>query len=413
MLKGTDAVVFHQIAMEKARLININGWSFWELRPSGHSPAGIASIFYALLTPKPFVLIPILSAFHAGSALLLVYILKMIFDNISISVILIAIIPFLIFPSAISWNAQIHRDGFFIFGNFLFLCTWLYTIKGKEREHRLSLIKLVYFGIGLFFSFFFVWLSRTYWITYLILFSIICIGNLIIVEIKTLLHTKNGRAGIAFNLTLLSTFVFIIGGAFFSLDNNKNGILDEMANTGNENFDNEKIQWEHLVWIPYFADIQFQKLANFRRGFIHYSMMVHSGTDIDTDILFGNAIDILLYLPRALYLGLFMPTTKYTFKNGHSPGGTLMRFVTGVEMFFVYLTYPFLFFAIHQSKQKNLLLLVLFWSLGAITVFAVVTTNIGTLYRFRYGFLMTVSCIGTLQAITLIRKIIIENGLRE
>lgn len=53
-----DSTGFHAIAVAQAMKIDQFGWNVWELFPSNQSPAGIASIFYALIYPTPLVMLP-------------------------------------------------------------------------------------------------------------------------------------------------------------------------------------------------------------------------------------------------------------------------------------------------------------------------------------------------------------------
>ncbi len=97
--------------------------------------------------------------------------------------------------------------------------------------------------------------------------------------------------------------------------------------------------WKSSGWLPVFLDSRLQSLAFSRKAFV--LKYPKAGTNIDTDILFQNAKDILLYLPRAFYIGFFMPTLDLSFQKGINPGGTLMRRVIGFEMIFLYFCYPF------------------------------------------------------------------------
>src|SRR3972149_2847474 len=54
LLLGGDWVGFNRLAIELADKIHAQGWSAWELKPDGQPVAGIASIFYFLIAPKPW-----------------------------------------------------------------------------------------------------------------------------------------------------------------------------------------------------------------------------------------------------------------------------------------------------------------------------------------------------------------------
>ena len=65
LLAGGDYPGLHDIARRMALRISQDGWSAWELMPEGQSPAGLASIFYALTVSEPWTLIPVNAALHA------------------------------------------------------------------------------------------------------------------------------------------------------------------------------------------------------------------------------------------------------------------------------------------------------------------------------------------------------------
>ena len=134
LLVGGDWIGFHQIAQELAERIQSEGWSAWELRPYGHSPAGIAAAFYAVFVSEPYALIPFNAAVHASSGVILMIILHHITGDRLIS--LLGAIPFVAFPSAATWYAQIHRDGYYILGMLLFCYGWVRIAANAEHDQR-------------------------------------------------------------------------------------------------------------------------------------------------------------------------------------------------------------------------------------------------------------------------------------
>ena len=113
-----DSFKFHLTALEKAIEISHQGWSEWELKPRKHFPAGIASFFYALWTPKPYALLPFNAIVHALSGCLVVWSLRQFFSLLPA---IIGGAVFVLNPVAMQWVAQIHRDGVFVLGNLMVL----------------------------------------------------------------------------------------------------------------------------------------------------------------------------------------------------------------------------------------------------------------------------------------------------
>ena len=159
LVVGGDWVGFHQIAQELAEKIRSEGWSAWSLRAGASSPADIAALVYAVSVSEPYALIPLNAAVHASAGLILVAILRPIVDDRMIA--FLAAVPFVIFPGAATWYAQIHRDGYYILGMLLFCYGWVRIVASTGCDQRwwqpsLALIFSVFGGAVL------VWVARPY-----------------------------------------------------------------------------------------------------------------------------------------------------------------------------------------------------------------------------------------------------------
>jgi len=160
LISGTDAKGFHDIAVRVVNEIKLRGWSAWEFRPDGSAPAGIAAAIYAATIAKPWVLIPFGAALQAFGIVMLFMIIRFIVKNSQAST--IGVLPFLLFPSEISWYAQIHRDGMAILGFYCFLYS-LILITNKESWQNSNIISnflrvLFYFISGCIL----IWIARPY-----------------------------------------------------------------------------------------------------------------------------------------------------------------------------------------------------------------------------------------------------------
>ena len=145
LLLGTDSVSYHQIALNRFYLIRKFGWGNWILSPFGQTPAGIASFFYVLISPKPWVMLPIFAALQAGSVCLLLKIVSLLENKTNQWVRLAVVIPFLVFPSAAIIYGQLLKDVYFIFGNLLFIYGWLRWLKQRHlAEERFPFGNLFY-----------------------------------------------------------------------------------------------------------------------------------------------------------------------------------------------------------------------------------------------------------------------------
>lgn len=180
-----DAVGFDEIAKVKANDIHEWGWQAWELRPSGdsgigHSPAGIASIFYALWIEKPYAMLPFNAFVHALTGCLVVCILRRYYSRLAS---ILGAGLFVLNPAAMEWAAQIHRDGIFILGNLMVLACLLHLSDILNSDNLTSIFWSLFFGL---LGSSLVWVARPYWIQ--VLFVTILLWALII----SLLYIWNG-----------------------------------------------------------------------------------------------------------------------------------------------------------------------------------------------------------------------------
>ena len=122
-----DAIMFHNMAVEIAQRIHANGWSEWHIYPQGASAnVGLLSLLYALLGPDPAWFIPFNAAAHATGALMIYRIgARLAGGDVGKLGGLLAAICFLVFPSALQWYGQNHKDAFAIVGLLLVLDAWL------------------------------------------------------------------------------------------------------------------------------------------------------------------------------------------------------------------------------------------------------------------------------------------------
>ena len=129
-----DSMALNQLAVDMAEKIRISGWGVWMLRPHNQSPAGIASIIYALTWSKLWVLIPLNAALHASAFLIIFQLINLFIKNQINS--FLCVLPFLVFPSNLQWTAQLHKDGFSILGSVLILYSVVILIKSGNLENK-------------------------------------------------------------------------------------------------------------------------------------------------------------------------------------------------------------------------------------------------------------------------------------
>jgi len=145
--------------------------------------------------------------------------------------------------------------------------------------------------------------------------------------------------------------------------------------------------WNRTPWIPQAIDSRLRGLAQARASFRRSYR--GAGLNLDDDIGFSSLGDMLRYLPRATAISLFAPFPEHWSGVGMKQGGTTMRRITGFEMLFVYICLALLPYAIWRWRTRFEIYLIVIYCFISTMLFAICITNLGALYRFRYGFLMT------------------------
>ncbi|MBI2725922.1 MAG: hypothetical protein HYX42_06700 [Polaromonas sp.] len=141
LLAGRDWVGFHAQAITEAQRITQGGWAEFRLRPDGDNAIiGLTGFFYVLFGPHPWALLPLSAAmFAAGGAALFSMIRNLgLEDNESI----IAILPYLLFPSSLLQYGQIHKDVFCTATVLVILWAWS-SLLSEKRQRRNVLPLLV------------------------------------------------------------------------------------------------------------------------------------------------------------------------------------------------------------------------------------------------------------------------------
>ena len=417
LLVGTDSVGFHRIAVELAEKIKSNGFREWQLRPEGHSPAGIAALFYALTgVHKPFVLVPLNAAVHATALIVLLLIIRQYLPSPKKSV--LCVVPFLLFPTAIGWYAQIHKDGIFILGFFvaLFGILSFFRKAAVTLQWQMIVINILSMVGGGFL----VWIARPYGVTLLIAISIFISFVLFLYNFyktrKQQLPVRLVKSVIIFctflvPLIILFPLAEVKGEGGVTIDN-----LESVSETSTEKEDGReepqklvlKEKWIKSRLIPSSIDSKLYTIANARyRYFLIYP---DAGSTIDKDVRFHSAGDMIAYLPRALQISLFAPFPYQWFERGAKSGGTIMRKIVGAEMALSYVALIGLPFAIVFWRKRIELWVALLFSLSLMIVYSLTIPNIGALHRMRYGFYMIVLAVSVGGWITLITRL--KNKIR-
>lgn len=124
-----------------------------------------------------------------------------------------------------------------------------------------------------------------------------------------------------------------------------------------------------------------RQLVERRAGFRSYR--AHE-SDVDADVHFTSAGDIVRFVPRAAVIGFFAPFPRMWIQRGTF--GSAGRLLSGAETLAMYFLYLAAFVcAWRNRRQLELWLLFLVATIGTIAL-GLVVVNAGALYRLRYVF---------------------------
>jgi len=424
LLVGGDWIGFHQEAVEMAQRIKDQGWSAWELWPKGWFPAGVAGALYALTWPAPWVLAPLNAAVHAFTGLIVLKILNIFTQKKDIDI--VAAIPFIFFPSAMLWYTQIHRDGYNILGMLLFIYGLLLIIRYDEiqiKNKNFELKGLIISMVGIVL----LWMSRPHTLiifqyTGSILFFFVVIAFTIML-VKKSIYWKNALFKLfifALALSLITPFTKTERADKYQKEfgvYNKNNLeinnsmeaqeqqlwastagiigLYKPAEEDHESTvrREEDLIWYRTPWLPSSIDNHLYSIAVTRQ--VLYPMAYgESAINIDKDVEFSSAIDFIYYLPRALQIAFLAPFPEDWSAEGSRQTTTFFRRISALEMAIVYFfLLPMVCSLWIWRKKIEVYILFIFCTAMMLPIIYSVP-NLGTIYRYRYGYLMLLVCLG-------------------
>jgi len=382
LMVGGDWVQFHTEGVEIAKRVEQEGWSVWTLKHpiSGQAMSGIAGLFYALTgIHKPWVLLPFNAFLHASAGLILYILLR--FLDISKKTALIFTIPFVIFPTSLTWVSQIHKDGLYILGMYLTFLSLALAFSNEIKKNVISILA------GLLGAFVFFTVGREYALKIVYYFyALFLLISLLIATIN--LVWKGRESFLRYGKTALVFFVIFI----------TYGLLQPQTQE-----QTLQTQW---YWNPYIPDKMenlFYTLAVWRNEIWAQYLSGYPGA-IDEDIKFRSVGDFIEYTPRALTVGFFSPFPRFWFSQGSTTGGTIARYITPFEAIYMWLAWLLLPIALWFHRKKLWFWLVFLMCLGFIWLHVIAEPNVGPIVRKRYGYVMLLSAVSYSTAVELWRR---------
>ena len=366
LFKGGDWVWFHQEAAQLTNRIDHEGWKAWELRPQGNAPIGIAAAVYAFFgVNEPWILMPLNAGLFAVGATCLYMMFALVAPS---RLAFAATIPYVIFPSAAVIYGQIHKDVWSISGVILVALVWGRFSVQATPSWKDAAIQ----GILALTGVLLIWLVRPYLVEVVLAASILTVSVIAVQAVSTRRidpkHSLQWWGGMALTITLLGAFVWLPSGI------PGNGISERRGDS----------VWHRTGMIPASVDNALLKLGERRRDFTEG--YPQAGSNIDTAVQFHSAADVVCYIPRALTIALFSPFPDLWGGTGASPGADHMRLLAGGETALAYLLLPGVLLLFVNRGPRGAATVLSIQAVFPLIVLALVVSNVGTLYRMRYGY---------------------------
>jgi len=440
LLAGRDWVGFHEQAVAHALRIAEGGWGEFRFRPDGDNAiTGIAAFFYYLFWPKPWTLLPLSAAMFATGGIALFSMLKRL--DLEDNEALIAILPYLVFPSALLQYGQIHKDVFCTAGVLVILWSWVSLLREDRKVRQIfpllaaSFIALVVLSV-----------FRPYFMSpFLILGMSLLLWHVIraawqFFRFPARRGEVGGRAPLKFNLqsvgilVLLNAFMYLMANSYVDVrmkpilvqatgpdvhaklavpvliwQSNKDVrsadakrlITADAADAGTEAAARKAIEecrpivvLKEGAFLENLVNRAFLKIAVARAGFTS-SGGTTAASNIDKGMDFCRNEDLIRYIPRAMQIAFFAPFPSKWAALEKRNSSSVEIYISAVEMFYCYIAFFGLLYWLFSYRRWNVALLIpVTFSLGLMLLLGLTVANVGTLYRMRFPFAMIFISIG-------------------
>lgn len=403
-LLPNDAAYFHAVASGLADDIQEFGWDRWKIFPAQGASGNVAvlALVYVFFGNDPALIIPINSALHAMAGILVFKIVQVTANNERVGLYagIISAALFVVFPSALNWYGQNHKDVYVIFGMLLILLSLIRSLKSEVLPRTLT-VSFFLFLIGVVL----VGIVRPYNFKPLL---VLILGLLLIVSV---IRLYKRAFWVNFSSILFLAFVAIV--LMFGIElvgqaeHAQNG--DTYARWTPSGLISPDVassmmilpkawKWENTSWLPQVIDGQLETVARTRAGLIEYGVAGNANSMMDVHETPQNMTEVMGYLPRALQLAVFAP-----FPNSWFDNFSITRLLASLEMLVLYLCLPGIFLLLRYNRSSPVWVAIYFSSFF-LMIHGFTIANLGTLYRLRYAYLFILLSLGVLGWMTWIYK---------
>ena len=334
-------------------------------------------------------MIPINAFVHVLTVFILLKIALFFTDKYYLA--LLSVTPYMFLPTAAFWYSQLLKDGYYNLGVILFCYGWMHIARIKKPS--IKSLDILVGPFSVLSGYLLMSLIRSFSISVMIIEALL----IFIILISTLFFSINKEEQnwrVYFKKIFLSLFCIIIMGQIqnYLIKNdytkNYNAAGVELHTLDLVRIQPDDKSFNDPDWLPAIIDKEVYNLAKIRKGYSDTNKKKGTTSGIDLDFTFKNLKEAFLYVPRALQISFFSPFPNKWFQKGTTKSATVMKKISMFEMIFIYTTYlffPLIF--IYWLKRSEFWIAVLYCS-SMMTLYAIAVPNVGTLYRFRYPYLM-------------------------
>jgi hypothetical protein len=129
-----------------------------------------------------------------------------------------------------------------------------------------------------------------------------------------------------------------------------------------------------------------------RQRRLGFSVYQAKSSNMDPEVTFNSAWEIIRYIPRAIEIGFFAPFPRMWFETGIS--GRSGKLLAALETLVMYVLYVPMTFCLWKERRRLNMWMIFLTTCVALLALGLVVANAGALYRFRYLFWMMLMVIG-------------------
>lgn len=400
-LLSNDAVYFDSMAWKQAEQISQHGWSSWQLYPATGAAGNVAILgaLYAIFGHDPTLIIPVNAAIHALGGVLIFLLSRELASKRPVGNYagVIAATLFIIYPSALNWFGQLHKDGYAIAGNLLILLTWVKAVRGQaDMRGWLTLLLAHFVGVLL------VAVVRPYNLKLLLVAALVAWLAIIVLAVIRRQLGRNMKLVMFFLLAAMMLAGGIKAVVYSAAPSAAPSAVPSAAPSADPQMGDSyanwkgdgKWHWRNSPWIPDSIEAYIELAAKTRAAMIDYGISENAKSMIDQDIAPQSVGEVFAYLPRALQVALLAPFPATWVENI-----SMTHLVADGEMLINYLCFPgILLFLLYNRKPA--VLITVYFACFFLLVDGLTIANVGTLYRLRYAYEFIMLLLGVLGWLT-------------